>query len=314
MISVVTPVFNEEDILPEFHRRLTLVLKSLGEPYEIILVNDGSRDNSFRLMKDINSRDSRVKVVNLSRNFGHQTAITAGLDYAAGDAVAIMDSDLQDPPEALPDFFEKCKEGYDVVYAIRRNRKEGVLKKTAYASFYKLLKMVANIEIPVDSGDFCVLSRRALDTIKSMPERNRFLRGLRGWIGLKQTGLEYDRDKRYAGEVKYTFGKLIKLAFDGFISFSYVPLRLASFIGLIVSLMSFLGILIIFYLSFFTSRTVSVPGWASMTVTVLFLGGVQLVCIGIIGEYIGRIYDEVKQRPLYIIQDTLGFESAESRS
>ncbi|MBI5642860.1 MAG: glycosyltransferase family 2 protein [Deltaproteobacteria bacterium] len=311
MISVVTPVYNEEAILPEFHRRLTLVLKAFGEPYEIVFVNDGSRDNSLALMKGISGRDKCVKVVNLSRNFGHQTAITAGLDYAIGDSVAIMDSDLQDPPEVLPGFFNKCREGYDVIYAVRKNRKEGVFKKAAYGSFYRLLKKMANIDIPLDSGDFCVLSRRALDILKSMPERNRFLRGLRGWIGLKQTGLEYDRDKRYAGEVKYTFSKLVKLAFDGFVSFSYVPLRLASFMGLLVSLMSFLGILIIFYLSFFTSRTVSVPGWASVIVTILFLGGVQLVSIGIIGEYIGRVYDEVKQRPLYVVQDAIGFDKQE---
>lgn len=309
MISIVTPVYNEEEILPEFHKRLTAVLKGAGEPYEIILVNDGSRDNSLKLMKELNARDPHVKVVGLSRNFGHQTAITAGLAYAAGDLIAIMDSDLQDPPEVLPGFFNKAREGFDVIYAIRKKRKEGVFKKAAYSIFYRLLKKMANIDIPLDSGDFCIMSRRALDILNSMPERNRFLRGLRGWIGLRQTGLEYDRDRRFAGEVKYTFSKLVKLAFDGFISFSYVPLRLASFFGLIISAMSFLGILVIFYLSFFTSTTTSVPGWASVLVTILFLGGVQLVSIGIIGEYIGRIYDEVKQRPLYVVQDALGFDA-----
>jgi dolichol-phosphate mannosyltransferase len=259
-------------------------------------------------MKEIHNSDQRVRIVNLSRNFGHQTAITAGLDYASGDIVAIMDSDLQDPPEVLPAFFQKQREGYDVVYAIRKNRKEGVLKKAAYTIFYRLLQRIANINIPLDSGDFCVISRRALNTLKSIPERNRFLRGLRGWIGFKQIGMEYDRDKRFAGEAKYTFSKLLKLAFDGFVSFSYMPLRLASILGLIVSALSFIGILIIFYLSFLTSKTLSVPGWASVAVIILFLGGVQLVTIGIIGEYIGRVYDEVKQRPLYVVQDVIGFD------
>lgn len=308
MISIVSPIFNEEDTLPEFYKRLSAALQEYGDQYEIILVNDGSRDNSLNMMREINANDPRVKIVNLSRNFGHQIAICAGLDYASGAVVAIMDSDLQDPPEVLPGFFQKQKEGYDVVYAIRKNRKEGILKKTAYSMFYRLLNRIANINIPLDSGDFCVISRRALDILKAMPERNRFLRGLRGWIGLKQIGLEYERDKRFAGEVKYTFSKLAKLAFDGFISFSYVPLRLASVMGLMISAISFLGILIIFYLSFFTSKTATVPGWASVIVTILFLGGVQLITIGIIGEYIGRIYDEVKQRPLYVVQDVFGFE------
>lgn len=308
MISIVSPIFNEEDTLPEFYRRLSAVLQEYGDQYEIVLVNDGSSDNSLDLMKKIHDTDSRVKVINLSRNFGHQIAICAGLDYASGDVVAIMDSDLQDPPEVLPNFFQKYKEGYDVIYAIRKNRKEGVFKKTAYVVFYRLLNRISNINIPLDSGDFCVISRRALDILKAMPERNRFLRGLRGWIGLKQIGLEYERDKRFAGEIKYTFSKLIKLAFDGFISFSYVPLRLASVMGLMISAISFLGILIIFYLSFFTSKTATVPGWASVIVTILFLGGVQLITIGIIGEYIGRIYDEVKQRPLYVVQDVFGFQ------
>lgn len=308
MISIVSPIFNEEDTLPEFYKRLSAALQEYGDQYEIILVNDGSRDNSLNMMREINANDPRVKIVNLSRNFGHQIAICAGLDQASGNVIAIMDSDLQDPPEVLPKFFEKQKEGYDIVYAVRKNRKEGILKKTAYAVFYRLLIRMVNINIPLDSGDFCVISRRALDVLKTMPERNPFLRGLRGWIGFNQIGLEYDRDKRFAGEVKYTFSKLTKLAFDGFISFSYVPLRLASVMGLMISAISFLSILIIFYLSFFTSRTTAVPGWASITTIILFLGGVQLVTIGIIGEYIGRIYDEVKQRPLYIVQDVIGYE------
>ncbi|MBI4635707.1 MAG: glycosyltransferase family 2 protein [Candidatus Rokubacteria bacterium] len=308
-VSVVAPVFNEEAVLPEFARRVTAVMEAAGAPYELILVNDGSRDGSLARLRDIQRRDPRVRILNLSRNFGHQVAICAGLDYASGDVVAIMDSDLQDPPEVLPDFLKKQEEGYDVVYAIRRNRKEGALKKLAYLVFYRILNRIASVDIPSDSGDFCVISRRAVDTLRGMPERNRFLRGLRGWIGLPQAGLEYERDRRYAGEVKYTFTKLMKLALDGFVSFSYLPLRLASVLGLIVSALSFVGIALIFYVHFFTDKAADVPGWASVLVTVLFLGGVQLVTIGIIGEYLGRVYDEVKQRPLYVVQDAIGFDS-----
>jgi len=308
MISIVTPVFNEEDTLTEFHKRLTIVMRTIGEPYEIILVNDGSRDNSLNLMRNLHDKDLMVKIVILSLNFGHQYAITSGLDYAAGDVIGIMDSDLQDPPEVLPVFFQKQKEGYDIVYAIRKNRKERIIKKTAYGVFYRLLSTVSNINIPLDSGDFCIINRRAINALQSMPERNRFLRGLRAWIGFQQIGLEYDRDARFAGEVKYTFRKLLKLAFDGFVSFSYLPLRFASIMGLVVSAISFLGIIVILYLKLFTSCTIDVRGWTSVAIMVLFLGGVQLVSIGVIGEYLGRIYDEVKQRPLYIIQDTIGFD------
>lgn len=308
MISVVAPVFDEEAALPEFVRRLTDALEPTGEPHEIVLVDDGSRDGSLAVMKQAHHDDPRIKVVNLSRNFGHQIAISAGLDHAAGDVVAIMDSDLQDPPEVLPLLLAKQKEGYDVVYAIRGKRPEGLLKRTAYAAFYRLMRSVANTEIPLDSGDFCVLSRRATDVLRGMPERNRFLRGLRGWIGFRQVGLEYDRDQRLAGEVKYTVPKLLRLAIDGFVSFSYVPLRLASVFGFLISALSFVGVLLTFYLRLFTT-TADVPGWASTAVLILFLGGVQLMTIGIAGEYLGRIYDEVKRRPLYIVDDLIGFES-----
>ncbi|HLC17409.1 MAG TPA: glycosyltransferase family 2 protein [Thermodesulfobacteriota bacterium] len=313
MISIVSPVYNELEVLPEFCRRLTAVMEEYREPYEIVLVNDGSKDGTFSVMKALHTSDPRIRAVDLSRNFGHQVAICAGLDFATGDLIAIMDSDLQDPPEVLPRFFKKLREGYDVVYAVRTGRKESLFKKAAYAAFYRLLKSIANVDIPLDSGDFCVMSRRALDTLKSMPERNRFLRGLRGWIGFRQVGVEYERERRFAGDVKYTFSKLLKLAFDGLTSFSYVPLRLASILGLFMSFISFVAILIIFYLKFFTSATVPVPGWASVVVAILVLGGIQLVATGIIGEYLGRVYDEVKRRPLYVVQETLGIEAEKER-
>jgi len=313
VISIVSPVYNELEVLPEFCRRLTAVMEEYREPYEIVLVNDGSKDGTFSVMKALHTSDPRIRAVDLSRNFGHQVAICAGLDFATGDLIAIMDSDLQDPPEVLPRFFKKLREGYDVVYAVRTGRKESLFKKAAYAAFYRLLKSIANVDIPLDSGDFCVMSRRALDTLKSMPERNRFLRGLRGWIGFRQVGVEYERERRFAGDVKYTFSKLLKLAFDGLTSFSYVPLRLASLLGLFMSFISFVAILIIFYLKFFTSATVPVPGWASVVVAILVLGGIQLVATGIIGEYLGRVYDEVKRRPLYVVQETLGIEAEKER-
>ena len=313
MISIVSPVYNELEVLPEFCRRLTAVMEEYREPYEIVLVNDGSKDGTFSVMKALHTSDPRIRAVDLSRNFGHQVAICAGLDFATGDLIAIMDSDLQDPPEVLPRFFKKLREGYDVVYAVRTGRKESLFKKAAYAAFYRLLKSIANVDIPLDSGDFCVMSRRALDTLKSMPERNRFLRGLRGWIGFRQVGVEYERERRFAGDVKYTFSKLLKLAFDGLTSFSYVPLRLASILGLFMSFISFVAILIIFYLKFFPSATVPVPGWASVVVAILVLGGIQLVATGIIGEYLGRVYDEVKRRPLYVVQETLGIEAEKER-
>jgi len=313
VISIVSPVYNELEVLPEFCRRLTAVMEEYREPYEIVLVNDGSKDGTFSVMKALHTSDPRIRAVDLSRNFGHQVAICAGLDFATGDLIAIMDSDLQDPPEVLPRFFKKLREGYDVVYAVRTGRKESLFKKAAYAAFYRLLKSIANVDIPLDSGDFCVMSRRALDTLKSMPERNRFLRGLRGWIGFRQVGVEYERERRFAGDVKYTFSKLLKLAFDGLTSFSYVPLRLASILGLFMSFISFVAILIIFYLKFFPSATVPVPGWASVVVAILVLGGIQLVATGIIGEYLGRVYDEVKRRPLYVVQETLGIEAEKER-
>ena len=251
-------------------------------------------------------RDSHVRVLRLSRNFGHQSAISAGIDHAVGDAVIVMDADLQDPPEAVPDLLAPWRQGHDVVYAIRQGRKENVLKRSAYGLFYRLLQQVANVEIPLDAGDFCVLDRRVADVLRQMPERNRFIRGIRSWVGFRQVGVPYNRAARFAGQPKYSLLKLLRLAFDGFFSFSYVPLRLASLFGLFVSFLGFLLSVWTVYKRFTLPEFPS--GFATIVVGMMFLGGIQLIALGVIGEYVGRIFDEVKQRPLYIIGERWGFD------
>jgi len=307
MYSIVIPIYNEEETIPELVRRLTAVMDTLGHPTEVIVIDDGSRDATFRLLQEAHGRDPRLKVIRFSRNFGHQVAISAGIDHASGDAIMVMDGDLQDPPELLPEFLRKREEGYDVVYAVRRKRKEPLPKRLAYFTFYRLLQRVAAIDIPLDSGDFSLIDRRVADALRAMPERHRFVRGIRSWTGFRQAGLEYERDRRFGGEVKYTAAKLLKLALDGVFSFSYVPLRLASYVGLTISLISFAMALFYFLQKLLVG--IDTKGWASTIIIVLFLGGVQLLTVGIIGEYIGRIYDEVKQRPLYVISERLGFET-----
>lgn len=302
---MVIPVYNEEALLEELYRRLKTALDALGRTYEVILVNDGSRDRTAELLAEIGRRDARFRSLHFARNFGHQVAITAGIDYASGKAIMIMDADLQDPPEIIPEFLKKWEEGYEVVYAIRQRRKEGIFKRAAYKIFYRVLQKVAAIDIPLDSGDFGLIDQRVAQALRQMPERNRFVRGLRSWIGYRQIGIEYARDKRYAGEVKYTFSKLVKLALDGIFSFSYMPLRLATYLGLTVSATSF--VLGIVYLIQKLTVGIQPEGWASTMVVILFLGGVQLLTIGIIGEYIARIYDEVKQRPIYILSHVINF-------
>jgi glycosyltransferase involved in cell wall biosynthesis len=288
---------------------LTAVMDGLHHPTEVILIDDGSHDASFRLLHELHHRDHRFKVLRFSRNFGHQVAISAGIDHASGEVIMVMDGDLQDPPELLPEFLKKRDEGYDVVYAVRRKRKEPLLKKVAYFTFYRLLQRVAAIDIPLDAGDFSLIDRRVADTLRAMPERHRFVRGIRSWAGFRQVGLEYERDRRFGGEVKYTMTKLLKLALDGVFSFSYLPLRLASYVGLGISLISFAMALFYFLQKLLVG--IDTKGWASTIVIILFLGGVQLLTVGIIGEYIGRIYDEVKQRPLYVISERVGFEPSE---
>lgn len=303
-ISVVVPVFNEQENLPALYTRLTKVLNDLGLLYELIFVDDGSRDASVALLGRYASADPRIRVVELARNFGHQVAISAGLDHARGNGVIVMDADLQDPPEVLPQFIAKWHEGHDVVYAIREQRKEGFLKRAAYNAFYRLLQRVAQIEIPLDAGDFCIMDRRVVDLLNGMPERNRFVRGIRSWVGLDQVGLSYERQARHAGQPKYTFTRLLYLALDGLVSFSFLPLRIITALGFIVSAMSFL--LAMAYTIQKLTVGLSPPGFATLTVAIFFLSGIQLITIGVIGEYVGRIFDEVKRRPLYVVRQIVG--------
>lgn len=304
--SVILPVFNEEKTIETVWQRTKRVLDKLSSDYEIIFVNDGSYDTTQELLKDLHTKDKRVKVINFSRNFGHQVAVTAGINFASGEAVAILDSDLQDPPEVLPQFFKKLTEGYDIVYAVRTKRKENALKRFAYSLSYRILHKVANIDIPVDAGDFCVMSDRAIKALNSMPERNRFVRGLRSWIGFKQIGVEYEREARYAGESKYDFKRLMKLAFDGIFSFSFVPLQFMFYVGFISLVLSIIGVLGAIYLRFFTTAYKQVPGFATTIILVMFIGGLQLFSMGVLGEYMRRIYEESKQRPQYIIESKMG--------
>ena len=304
---VVIPIFNEEETLDALFERLSTSLVAMGEEFEVIFVNDGSRDGSERMLRKFHERDPRFRSIHFSRNFGHQTAITCGLDHARGQAVVAMDGDLQDPPEVLEGMIARWREGYDVVYAVRQKRKEGVFKRGAYKAFYWLLRRVSYLDIPLDSGDFSLIDRRVIDILKEMPERNRFVRGLRTWAGFRQVGYEYAREARFAGESKYNLGKLMKLAFDGLVSYSYVPLRLVSNVGLLVSAVAlgYMGYLLLARLFGGTP----IAGWTSTVVIVLFLGGVQLLSLGVIGEYIGRIFEEVKHRPHYVVRERIGFST-----
>jgi polyisoprenyl-phosphate glycosyltransferase len=311
MISIVIPIFNEEENISNLYNRLTAAAPSYKEDYELVLVDDGSRDSSLTMMRVLAEKDSHVKVVKLSRNFGHQPAISAGIKVAKGDAIIIMDGDLQDPPEELHRFLDKWREGYEVVYAVRTKRKEGFFKKLAYSTFYKLLAWISDIEIPLDSGDFCVMDRKVVNVlVHEMPEQIRFVRGMRAYAGFKQIGVSYERAERAAGEVKYTLSKLMKLALDGLFGFSSFPLRLATYMGFIISIPSFIiGIFFILHriigFKVFGHTPNETPGTASLAVGLYFLGGVILIILGILGEYIGRIYIEVKRRPFFVIDEII---------
>ncbi len=305
--SLIVPVYNEEKNLLHLYERLKKTLGKLDKRYEIIFINDGSKDNTASILHGLYNKDNRVKIIHFSRNFGHQAAVSAGLQYCSGDYTAILDADLQDPPEILPLFFSKLSEGYDTVYAVRKKRKESLSKRIAYSLFYKLLKAISSIDIPLDSGDFCVMKKKVVTALNSLPERNRFIRGLRSWVGFKHIGIEYERSARYAGISKYTLSKLFKLAFDGIFSFSYVPLQIMFYAGLSSLTLSILGIFLAVYFKFFTSYYNQVPGFATTIILVMFMGGLQLFSIGIMGEYMRRMYEEIKQRPQYIIDSTAGF-------
>lgn len=305
--SIIVPLYNEELVIEETYKRLTEVMQSTKEPYELVFVNDGSRDKTEQLAKEILARDKHVCLINFSRNFGHQTAITAGMDNARGQAVVVIDADLQDPPEVILQMIEKWKQGYDVVYGKRLARKgETAFKKVTAKVFYRFLSSMTNIDIPTDTGDFRLIDRQVCDAMKTIKEKNRYIRGLVSWVGFKQTSVEYVREERFAGETKYPLKKMLKFASDAITSFSDKPLRIAAYLGNAISLVSFL------YLLYVVIRKLTVgdfgEGWASIVAISLFFNGVVLIVLGIIGEYIGRIYDECKNRPLYIIDEKIGFE------
>lgn len=309
MISVVVPCYNERSVLPQLYERLTAAARSWGEDYEVIVVDDGSDEPTWSIVRGLHARDPRWKAIRFSRNFGHQMAVSAGLARASGDAVVVLDADLQDPPEEIGRFLARWREGYDVVYAVRRQRKEGLAKRVSFAVFYRVLRRLAAIPIPLDSGDFCLMDRRVVRHLAALPERNRFLRGLRAWAGFRQIGLEYERHARAAGRPKYTFAKLARLAIDGICAFSTVPLHLATFLGLVVSGLALLAAgwsLAEPALCRLGAGVLPLPALPAATIALALLGGLQLVCLGIMGEYIGRIHDEARGRPLWLVRETLG--------
>jgi dolichol-phosphate mannosyltransferase len=303
-ISVVVPMFNEEAGAAECVKRLTQVLEGMPFRYEIIFVNDGSRDRTLENLKAQKSANPNIKIVDLSRNFGHQLAITAGIDLAQGDAVIVIDGDLQDPPELFPEMAAKWQEGYDVVHAKRRKREgETTFKLLTAKIYYRLIREIAHVDIPVDVGDFRLMSRRAVDALKSLREKHRYIRGMVAWLGFNQTTVEYDRSARFAGQTHYPLSRMLSFSWIGLTSFSIVPLRLATFCGLLSALAGFLyGIyaLIVKYV-FHTA----IIGWTSIVILILLLGGIQLLCLGIIGEYVGKLYEESKNRPLYLVKDII---------
>lgn len=304
MISVVVPIYNEQENLPELRRRVTAALDLTGDSWELVLVNDGSRDASPEMMRQMNVEDDRIKAVFLSRNFGHQPAVTAGIHSARGDCVILIDGDLQDPPEVIPAMVTKWKEGFQVVLGERKSRQDGGTRGLGFRLFYPLFRRVSDLPSAPDAGIFGLMDRKVVTEFNKLPERNRFIPGLRSWLGFKQGSVYYDRQDRAAGKPKQTLRKLIKYAMDGMVSFSYKPLRAATYLGFLVSIFAFLAGMY-YIVSFFAMRK-PLTGFTTTIVAVLFLGGIQLICTGILGEYIGRVYEEIKQRPLYIIQEKLG--------
>jgi len=311
VLSIVVPVFNEEAVLHETYRRLTAVMEKLKEPYELLFVNDGSKDKSGVILEELAQKDRRVRVVHFARNFGHQAAITAGMDYAQGEAVVVIDADLQDPPEVILEMVAKWREGYEVVYGKRIKREgETFFKRFTASLFYRFLQRMTNVDIPLDTGDFRLLDQKVVEIMRLLREKNRFVRGLVSWVGFRQIALPYVREKRFAGETKYPLRKMLKLAWDGITAFSDKPLKVASYIGFTLSLLSFIYLLVVLIGKLFGQSTV--PGWASIVVINLFFNGVILIILGVMGEYIGRIYDEAKNRPLYIVEKVTTRENERS--
>lgn len=304
--SVVVPLYNEEEVILETYKRLKSVMDSLNEPYEIIFVNDGSRDKTASMAYEICNKDNTIKLVDFARNFGHQTAITAGMDFSEGEAIVVIDADLQDPPELIPKMIEKWREGYDVVYGKRGERKgETFFKKLTAKVFYRFLRNMTDVDIPVDTGDFRLIDRKVCEALKLVNERNRYIRGIISWLGFKQIGVEFTREKRFAGETKYPLKKMLKFASDAITSFSYKPLKLASYFGTLLSFCSFIYLIVVIFMKLFTDHVQQ--GWTSIVAINLFFHGITLIILGIMGEYVGRIYDEAKGRPLYIVRQTKNF-------
>ena len=309
-LSVVVPAYNEQEVLPEFHRRLCAVFADLPADCEVVYVNDGSRDRTLEVMRSMRAQDERVSIVDMSRNYGKETALTAGLDHAIGDAVVVIDADLQDPPELIPELIAQWQAGFDVVFAKRTARDgESMLKKATASAFYSVIRRVSRVEIPADTGDFRLLSRRAVDALKQLREHHRFMKGLFAWIGFPQKAVPYRRDPRFAGETKWNYWKLWNFALEGITSFTIAPLKIATYVGILVALVSF------FFAAWIIYKTIAfgdpVRGYPSLMVVVLFLGGVQLLSIGVMGEYLGRLFDESKGRPLYFVN---AYERAASAS
>ncbi|MEH2040349.1 glycosyltransferase family 2 protein [Nostoc sp.] len=312
--SFIVPIYNEEETIPELYRRLSAVMNRMDGLVELILINDGSRDRSLQLLRDLHQKDPRICYLSFARNFGHQIAVTAGLNFVRGQVIVILDADLQDPPELIPDMVEKWRQGYQVVYAQRTQRqKEGWFKRFTAYFFYRILKKLADVEIPTDTGDFCLMDRQIVDILNSMPERTRYIRGLRSWVGFQQTAIQFERNPRFAGEVKYTFSKSLVLAINGLVSFSIVPLRLSTYLGLVAAVAAIFMALLVLYWRLFVPHS-PLTGFTIILMAIFFLGSVQLVSVGILGEYIGRIYEEVKARPLYTLAEVGGFERKSSNS
>jgi glycosyltransferase involved in cell wall biosynthesis len=306
--SLIVPIYNEEETIAELYRRVSAIMNNLDGAVELIIVNDGSKDSSLKLLRELHKADSRVCYISFARNFGHQAAVTAGLNFCRGQVIIVLDADLQDPPELIPQMIEKWQEGYQVVYAQRTKRKqESWFKKLTAYLFYRLLKRLADVDIPADTGDFCLMDRQVVDLLNSLPERNRYIRGLRAWIGFPQTAVKFERDARFAGEVKYTFSKSLSLAINSLVSFSRVPLRFATYLGLFSALISLIMALLVLYWRLQQPDS-PITGFATIMIAIFFLGSVQLISIGILGEYIGRIYEEVKGRPTYTIAELAGLQ------
>jgi glycosyltransferase involved in cell wall biosynthesis len=311
-ISVVVPAYNEEQVVEHLYERTAPILSTIDERFEIIFVSDGSKDLTAEKIRRLHLRDPRVKLVELSRNFGKEIALSAGLDFISGDAVVVMDADLQDPPELIPKMVEKWKEGYDVVFTTRIDREgESFVRKTTAKGFYRVIKSLSRVEIPENSGDFRLMSRRVVNALKLLKERHRFMKGLFGWVGFKQIGIPFRGEPRYAGHTKWNYWRLWNFAIEGITSFSYVPLQLSIYVGFLIACLSFL------YAGFLTVNTIiygiDVPGYASIMVAILFFSGIQLMFLGVIGEYLGRLYNETKGRPLYLVQDLVGIYEANDK-